>query len=319
MNARYLLIGWSLFSFFLAQAQQRAQYTQYILNNYLLNPAAGGVNDYWDIKMGLRNQWTSFKGAPLTYFASANGPIGFPHKKVRGHSVKPHHGVGGYVFRDESGPISMTGMYGSYSYHLKPSQKLTVSMGASVGMFQYQIRANELFFVQSPDDPLVANNKLSYMTPDASLGLWTYGDRFYAGVSANQLFRQNLKFNVSNSDFGQLRYHYYLTGGYRFSFSREWDFIPSIMMKYVYQTPLQIDLNARIKYNKMAWLGISYRRQDAMAVLIGVLLNERFEIGYSYDLITSRIRTVSWGSHEIIFGMNLKRRNQVLCPNDFWN
>jgi type IX secretion system PorP/SprF family membrane protein len=302
-----------------AIGQQRAQYTQYILNNYLLNPAAGGVNEYWDVKMGLRNQWTGFEGAPFTYFASANGPIGFPHKRVRKNQMKPHHGVGGYVFHDETGPLSMTGLYGSYSYHLKASEKLTISMGANVGLMQYRVQGNQLVFVQNPDDPSVTRNTMQYSTPDASLGLWFYNERFYGGISANQLFKQNLKFSATNDDFGKLNYHYFITGGYRFSLNQSLDLIPSTMIKFVYNSPLQMDFNARLKYNNMAWVGFSYRRQDAMAILLGVLLNSRYEIGYSYDLTTSKLRNSSWGSHEIIVGVNLIRANKVLCPNDFWN
>ena len=56
--------------------QQRPHYTQYILNNYILNPALSGIENYTDVKLSYRNQWVGFPGAPQTMYASVHGPIG---------------------------------------------------------------------------------------------------------------------------------------------------------------------------------------------------------------------------------------------------
>ena len=45
-------------------AQQRPQYTQYILNNYILNPALSGIENYTDVKISGRDQWVGLGGAP---------------------------------------------------------------------------------------------------------------------------------------------------------------------------------------------------------------------------------------------------------------
>src|SRR5689334_25206376 len=59
-----------------SQAQQRPHYTQYILNNYILNPALSGIENYTDLKMSARDQWVGLNGAPKTYYLSVHGPIG---------------------------------------------------------------------------------------------------------------------------------------------------------------------------------------------------------------------------------------------------
>ena len=59
-----------------ASAQQRPQYSQYMMNNYLLNPAVTGVEDFLDFKAGMRRQWVGLEGAPITYYASAHAAIG---------------------------------------------------------------------------------------------------------------------------------------------------------------------------------------------------------------------------------------------------
>lgn len=306
-----------------AYSQQRAQYTQYFMNNYALNPAAGGTNDFIDIKTGYRAQWTGFEGAPRTFFLSTHTPIGYPQKRVRNGASKPHHGVGGFAFRDQAGPFVSTGVYGSYAYHLKLNKKLTASFGAFVGMMQYQLNASEFNFVQNPSDPLIGRTDFTRILPDASVGLWLYGDRAFFGLSISQLLQNQLKLQDAQQlmqSSGKLNNHYYMTGGYRFSVNDEVDVIPSAMIKYVHGAPMQVDINARVKYKKMVWVGTSYRHQDAMTVFAGVLLNNKFEIGYGYDVTTSVIRQGSKGSHEIILGLLLSGRSgKVFCPNDFWD
>jgi type IX secretion system PorP/SprF family membrane protein len=306
------------------QAQQLPQYTNYIMNNYLLNPAVGGINNYWDVKVGFRDQWTGVTGSPKTMFVSFHGPVGYPNKRVRNSHLKAHHGVGGYVYKDVTGPLSMTGAYFSYSYHLKLSKTFTASAGAFLGILQSQLNNSQLVFVQNPDDPSVPSaGKTNRVMPDGSLGLWLHSDRVFFGLSVNQIFGNRVQFtNNTNSD-GKQVYHYFLTGGYKIKLNQSLDLIPSTMIKYVQSAPVQVDINARLKYKNTIWMGASYRSQDALALLIGFNYNNKFDFGYSYDITTSRLRVSSWGSHEIILGINFAsfsaKRKRVLCPMDYWN
>src|ERR1700748_3758896 len=59
-----------------ATAQQKPQYTQYVFNNYLLNPAVAGIENYTDVKAGYRSQWTGLQGAPVTSYLTINAPLG---------------------------------------------------------------------------------------------------------------------------------------------------------------------------------------------------------------------------------------------------
>ena len=54
MKKKLLIIPFVLFVFF-ADAQQRPHYTQYILNNYILNPALSGIENYVDVKLSTRD------------------------------------------------------------------------------------------------------------------------------------------------------------------------------------------------------------------------------------------------------------------------
>ena len=61
-----------------ALAQQRPQYTQYALNNYLTNPAVGGIESYADLRTSYRGQWAGVEGAPETMDVTFHGSIGNP-------------------------------------------------------------------------------------------------------------------------------------------------------------------------------------------------------------------------------------------------
>src|SRR5476651_557563 len=58
------------------RGQQLPQYTQYIFNPLLVNPAVSGIENYVDVKAGYRSQWTGLQGAPVTSYFTINAPLG---------------------------------------------------------------------------------------------------------------------------------------------------------------------------------------------------------------------------------------------------
>ncbi|MBL7747470.1 MAG: type IX secretion system membrane protein PorP/SprF, partial [Chitinophagaceae bacterium] len=101
-------------------AQQRPHYTQYILNQYILNPALTGVENYTDVKLSVRDQWVGLNGAPKTMYLSIHAPIGkndyrtsatsyeVPGQNPRGKyywenytAAEPHHGIGMTIVNDK--------------------------------------------------------------------------------------------------------------------------------------------------------------------------------------------------------------------------
>ena len=59
-----------------ASAQLRLYYTQYVLNQYLVNPAISGIENYTDVKLSARDQWTGLNGAPRAAYLTVHAPIG---------------------------------------------------------------------------------------------------------------------------------------------------------------------------------------------------------------------------------------------------
>ena len=58
-----------------AVAQQKPHYTQYVLNQYIINPAISGIENYVDVKLSARDQWVGLSGAPKTAYLTIHAPL----------------------------------------------------------------------------------------------------------------------------------------------------------------------------------------------------------------------------------------------------
>ncbi|SNR81167.1 PorP/SprF family type IX secretion system membrane protein [Hymenobacter mucosus] len=304
-----------------ARAQQQAQYSQYMNNNYILNPGATGVEDYIDIKASYRTQWQGLEGAPRTYYVSASSSLGkwrTTSKRTLRDRRRPFHALGGLVYNDETGPTSRKGAYLSYAYNLVLRPNLRAALGVSVGMQQFAVDGQQLRFF----DPTTTAASDASRVLDGSIGLWVYSSDFYVGVSGAQLLANKLDFSYgpTSLDAGvgnSLKRHYFVTGGVRVPLSDDWSLVPSVLVKAVNPAPLSLDLNAKLKYQDLLWGGVSWRALDSFVAMVG-LSYEQFTLGYSYDAGLSELAGYHGGSHEILLGLRLKKKAQVVCTNRFW-
>lgn len=314
-------------------AQQRPQFTQYMLNNFLQNPAIAGAYDYADLRLGFRNQWSGFEGAPRTLSLSGHTPINFggansraplptigtnydETKEARGRTMQRggnsgiRHGVGGMLFYDETQAMNRFMVYGSYALHI-PVRTFYVSLGLHAGVMQYR-QNNDRLNPLNPNDPAVGTGVSTSLIPDLGLGLWVYNDRFFGGAAFNQVLQNELSYSdVSIGPQNKLLMHYFLTGGYRFELSEQIDFIPSLMLKILEASPASWDINARFVYKNFIWLGGSYRHEDAVSGLLGFHLTNALSFNYSYDYTLSGLSDFNSGTHEISIGFKLNNNERI--------
>lgn len=300
-------------------AQQKPQYTQYLFNNYLLNPAFAGIDNYTDIKVGHRSQWTGLQGAPTTNYVSINTPIGktilqqadtsklrgslFGHNTVLG---KPHHGVGLLFLNDKAGLINQNNLYASYAYHLKLSNQLNLSTGITAGL-DFTSLNTSLVTLENPNDVAVQNGYNGIWRPDVTAGILLYNSHFYAGVSVQQLLNQTFFDTNDLSVKSKTIPHLLLNFGYTLAWGDDFIFVPSLLFKIVKPVPTSFDVNMKLLFKNKLWLGTSYRRNDSFGILAGLSIHQRFNIGYAYDISTSPLNVVTNGSHEVVLGIMLNR------------
>ncbi|MGQ7856867.1 PorP/SprF family type IX secretion system membrane protein [Pedobacter sp. WC2501] len=333
-----LIIVFALFATFNAFAQQKPQYTQYIFNQYLLNPALSGIENYLDFKAGYRKQWSGITDAPQTSFVSANWALGdnqlwsnaltsFPEQTgnpmdrnyMQNYMSSPsHHGMGVTAVLDKTGPIKRLDANVTYAYHLQLSNNFNLSAGVAAGISSISLDVNALTF-DTPIDPIMNRALINQVKPDLSIGLWLYGARMFAGVSVQQILPQKLSFTGDNNyNLGKEVPHYFATAGYKFFVDNEISAIPSIMVKYVSPAPVSVDVNLKMAFKDKMWLGGSYRKDDSFAAMAGFNIGKMVNLTYSYDFTTSQLNQVSNGSHEIVLGLLLNNIYKVPSYIKMW-
>ncbi|MFM9910074.1 MAG: type IX secretion system membrane protein PorP/SprF, partial [Chitinophagaceae bacterium] len=321
-----------------SRAQQKPHYTQYILNQYIINPAITGIENYIDVKASHRHQWVGIQDAPITTYLTIHGPLGkkdyrasatsvrVPGENPRGKSywedytsAEPHHGIGLQIINDRTGPLSRFGAYATYSYHIGLSPKTSLAAGFGAGLTNISLNTSKLDFIYVPVDPAVFNSGIiNSIKPDFNAGLYLYSADFFVGLSALQIIPQKIAFSdysVKTTD-GKFVPHLFATAGYRFLLGEDFNFTPSVMVKYISPLPTQVDINAKFQYQDLAWVGASYRTGEGFAGMIGMNISNTLNIGYSYDYTTSRLNTVSKGTHEILIGFMLGNKYADWCPKN---
>ncbi|GEO08146.1 PorP/SprF family type IX secretion system membrane protein [Segetibacter aerophilus] len=340
MKRKVVLAIVTSFICFVPYAQQLPHYTQYVLNNFILNPAVAGIENYTDVKISHRHQWVGIDGAPVTTYLTIHGPIkksdyaretatGFraegenPRGKAYWQNYEkadPHAGIGLTILNDRTGPLNRFSAYGTYAYHIGISSKTSLSAGISAGIKNTTLNAGKLSF-DVPVDPAVAGSGyLNRLTPDMNAGIWLYSADYFAGLSAQNIIPSKIKFSEDTVKLagGRQIPHMFLTAGYRFFVNDDVSFLPSALIKYVTSTPVSFDVNAKLQYRDFLWVGASMRYKDSWAAMAGLNISNAINIGYSYDITTSQLNTVSRGSHEIVVGFLLGNRFGDWCPRNLW-
>ena len=138
-----------------------------------------------------------------------------------------------------------------------------------------------------------------------------YHPKFFVGYSSDQLVQDRLK--LSNQiTFEKIRAHHNLMAGYNHKLNRNMTLTPSILVKYVAQTPVTADFNVRLDYQDRFWAGLSYRNTNTLVGMLGIHLSNTLRFGYAFDFTLSSIQTNNIGSHEIMLGLNLFNKEKAI-------
>lgn len=319
--------------------QQRPHYTQYILNNYILNPALSGIENYSDLKVSARDQWVGLNGAPQSFYFTIHGPIGkkdyrttatsyqVPGENPRGQSYwenytapEPHHGVGLQIINDRTGLYNRFSTQVTYAYHLGLSPRTSLAAGFGAGISKISRDGSKSVYANNdPTDPAQAISEISKIRPDLSAGLWLYSSDFFIGLSAQQIIPQKLALtDDATYNQGRLIPHLFLSAGYRYLLSDDFNMTPSVMLKYISPLDPQFDINVKFQYQDLLWAGGGYRFKDGYSAMVGMNVGNTFNVSYSYDFTTTNLNTVSKGTHELMIGFLINNKYSDSCPRNIW-
>jgi len=282
-------------------SQQDPVVSHYMFNTMTYNPGVSGISGMICATALNRQQWVGFDGAPSTTIFNISSPLPF---------FNGNNGAGLLVESDNIGFDKDINLSGSYSYHLNLN-KGKLGIGLSLGMLnkkldpKWSIPSGDIHTPAS-GDPLIPENKESYVAFDAGLGLYYDADNYYAGLSVTHLNQPKIKYTKGTPYVSR---HYYFTAGYTLPMRNPaLELIPSIFA-FSDGKMVQFTISSLLRYNKKLWGGVSYRAGDAIIGMIGVELYNGLRFGYAYDFTVSDMSKNSSGSHEFMvnycFDLNL--------------
>ncbi|MEZ4778248.1 MAG: type IX secretion system membrane protein PorP/SprF [Flavobacteriaceae bacterium] len=269
----------------MAHAQQDPQYTQYMYNMNVVNPAYAGSKETLSLTALYRKQWSGLDGAPETITFSGHSPI---NDKM---------GLGLSAIKDELGPVKETNVYVDYSYTLQVSEKLKLALGLKAGATFHDVGLADLE-LQDPNDPFFSQD-INNTYPNIGAGAFFYGDNFYIGLSVPN-FLTSVHLDENGLKYGSETNHYFATAGYVYQVSENIKLKPSVMVKSAFDAPLSFDGNLNALFYEKFEVGVSYRLEDSFSGLVGFQATDYLRIGYAYDHVISELDAVASASHEVI-------------------
>ena len=287
-----------LFFFALSiNAQQDPQYTQYMYNMNVINPAYAGSSDLTSIGVLYRDQWEGLEGAPKTGTMNIHFPAG---RNV---------GLGFSAISDKIGPVSETNLYVDFSYTLNLANDNRLAFGIKAGRTFHDIGLIGLDLID-PNDPFFAND-INESTANFGAGLYFYKpNQYYISVSVPNMLK-SVHLDSDDFNIGSETLHLFAAAGYVYDINKDFKLKPHVFMKYAVDSPTSIDLNANLFMYDFVEFGVGYRTDDSVTAMINFLVSRSVRIGYAYDSIQSELSFLTKASHEIFINFDINFRTKV--------
>ncbi len=316
-------------------AQQQARFSQYFQNAFTINPAITGIEDFMDLKLGYRQQWTGLENSPQTLYLSAHAPLTsrpseFAYRNQSLRTSDPtvydaletpgvisneralRHGIGGYLLNDQAGIFQQTQLFATYAAHLRISPRTRLALGLAAGVNNNQIDTDGLT-VANPDEDDTFNRIINQtdgnVNLDLNIGLFLYADSYYVGYSADRILRNPLAISTDSTSEQQNIYHYGMAG-LRLNLNSSLLLMPGVFVGVSSTLPATYDLNVRLRYENLGWFGVSYRSSGTVAGMLGLNIDNRFSVNYAYDYGVGTTTDFRSGTHEIVLGFVLFNRQE---------
>jgi len=271
--------------------QQDPQFTQYMYNMSIINPAYATADEGMLNLGGLyRTQWVGLEGAPKTGSFFAHMPV---NEKIE---------LGISFLNDNIGDVvNENNIYADFAYVLPAGLESKISFGVKAGITSFDANFNN-FVLQSggSSSDTAFDENISKIFPNVGIGAFYFTDNYYLGVSApNLLTTKHLESQNGIKSTGVQDIHYFVTGGYVFDINSDLKLKPAFMAKAVRGAPLAIDITANVLINQRLEAGLGYRLDDAISALVSFKIKPELRVGYAYDYTTSNLGEFNSGSHEI--------------------
>lgn len=299
------------FFFYLSvSAQQDPEYTHYMYNMSVVNPAyATGVPAMMNFGGLYRTQWVGAYGAPKTFTF-------FGHTAI---NDKIEAGISFISDDIGDGAKKENNVYADFAYVLKLGGKNKLSLGLKAGFSSMQTNFNGFRFTDPQTDLVFAEN-INATKPNIGVGAYYFRGNLYVGLSVPNLLKSKYIEEKSGINaFGSEEIHTFLTAGYVFQVSDKVKLKPAFMSKFVKGAPITLDVTANVLYNEKFEFGAAYRIDDSVSALFNINVTPTLRVGYAYDYTLTNFGQFNSGTHEImlLFDLDLLGKGFDKSPRFF--
>ncbi len=289
MKKQLLILILALFSTGI-YAQQDEIYTQFYSNALVLNPAYAGSREAISVLALYRNQWVGFDGAPKALSFSVHSPI-----------FRSPSGIGFTVLNDKIGIFQNLYLSASYAYRVEfPFGKVSLGLNGRIRRIQTDwYDTNPL----DPNDAGIPYTDNNQFIPNFGTGAYFYNDFMYAGFSVPHLIESKLT-TMGGDDSKQLRQYIAMVGGV-YTLTDDLKLRPGLIMKYVKNSPFQMDMSMGVIFFDMFMAGVSVRSKDSFSGILQAYLNNKISIGYAHDFSYTKLASHHKGTHEIFISYDI--------------
>lgn len=272
-------------------AQQDTQQSMYWASPTAFNPATAGCDSALHITAFDRMQWVGVRGAPQTFFVSADLPVMLGRKRT---------GLGLSILNDKAGLFTTTLVNAQLNYSLKLFGG-RLALGAQPAFVNQSFDGSGVFIPSGEawdaSDDAIPTGEVSGMAFDLGAGAYYEWKYLYAGLSAQHLLASQVELEeYAYTEFSPTFYFY--AGGNIPLKHTLFILQPSLLVKSTFQFT-QYDITLRTLWNNKFWGGITYRPGDAMVLMVGADI-EHIRLGYAYDVPLSQMSLAGGGSHELL-------------------
>lgn len=274
--------------------------SQYLQHNSMYNPAAAGIAQQNMLGVSYRSQWSSFPGNPRTFMVYGDFAL-----------TKMKAGIGAYIYRDETGPTSRTGIQLAYSYHVKTGAKGRLGLGLELRALQFAVDKSKISDALGSNDPILSG-KDKKLGIDAGAGVYWTNDKLSVGAAVSQLIQSKLELaDVPNSkEGGKLYRHYNFMANYRIQTGDNIYIIPNALVRVIEHSPSEFDFGAKVDYQDKIWWALNWRVKQFWSLQAGFKILQQVRLTYSYDYYQTPISVYAGGTgaHEIGIQFSFKKK-----------
>ncbi len=284
-------------------AQKELVMTQYIHNQFAINPAFAGSRESLSAFGAYRMQWSSIPDAPNAQYFSMHAPL--KNDKVA---------LGLSFFNENVSIVQNTGFSAAYAYRIKVGQSSRVAFSLSTGLLSSKSSWDRLSLTD-PNDPAFGENE-TYINPMLGFGVAWYSQDFFAGFSIPDLF-YNGNFDDESPVFEPDKTNYLITAGYLYALNPNISLQPATLFRYNPGQSTIVDLSANVLIQNRFWTGLTYRTNSEIIAMAGWQASPQLRVAYSFDYPTGDLSNLNSGSHELSLQFDFGYKINTVNPRFF--